>query len=26
LYGTAWIFGAVTSTNLEAIRRWMPEN
>ena len=26
LYGAAWIFGAVTSTNLEAIRRWMPEN
>jgi NADH-quinone oxidoreductase subunit N len=26
LYGTAWIFGSVSSTNLEAIRRWMPEN
>ncbi len=26
LYGTAWIFGSVTSTNLEVIRKWMPEN
>jgi NADH-quinone oxidoreductase subunit N len=26
LYGTAWIFGSVGSTNLEAIRKWMPEN
>ena len=26
LYGTAWIFGAVTSTNLEVIRHWMPNN
>jgi NADH-quinone oxidoreductase subunit N len=26
LYGTAWIFGLVGSTNLEEIRRWMPEN
>jgi len=26
LYGTAWIFGAVTSTNLEMIRHWMPNN
>jgi NADH-quinone oxidoreductase subunit N len=26
LYGTAWIFGLVGSTNLEDIRKWMPEN
>jgi NADH-quinone oxidoreductase subunit N len=26
LYGTAWIYGSVTSTNIEAIRKWMPEN
>jgi len=26
LYGTAWIFGSVGSTNLEAIRKWLPEN
>jgi NADH-quinone oxidoreductase subunit N len=26
LYGIAWIFGSVGSTNLEAIKRWMPEN
>jgi NADH-quinone oxidoreductase subunit N len=24
LYGTAWIFGLVNSTNFEAIRRWIP--
>jgi NADH-quinone oxidoreductase subunit N len=24
LYGTAWIFGTVGSTNLEEIRKWMP--
>jgi NADH-quinone oxidoreductase subunit N len=26
LYGTAWIFGSVGATNLEAIRKWMPDN
>ncbi len=26
LYGTAWIFGSVTSTNLDAIQKWMPGN
>jgi len=26
LYGVAWIFGSVGSTNLEAIRKWLPEN
>jgi NADH-quinone oxidoreductase subunit N len=26
LYGTAWIYGSVTSTNLEVIRKWMPSN
>ena len=26
LYGTAWIFGSVGSTNLEVIRKWLPEN
>jgi NADH-quinone oxidoreductase subunit N len=26
LYGTAWIFGSVASTNIEVIRKWMPDN
>jgi NADH-quinone oxidoreductase subunit N len=26
LYGVAWIFGSVGSTNLEAIRKWLPDN